>query len=1356
MIRHRTSAPDGSAQHREWLDLIETGGGPFLSVPVLRRAWPTLDPLDKPARERLRHAHTAWAIDPAAGRDAWITYVLNDLLSWGDARHTDHMDVLAHEVPTYDTTTTPTFALVEPDEDVKPATTSLVGLVLEPGTIPTARIPGSEWAATPVDRLALLCRHHHIELGLVTDGRWWTLVWAPQDGTTSTATFDAMNWPEAAERVVVRAFVSLLTRTRFFAVPEDDRLPALLRTSLDSQEDITEALGVQVRHAVELLVAAIGRIEARERESGSATEQTDAHDVYRGAVVVMMRVVFLLFAEERGLLPADNELYTNAYSVGLLCAELEQRARAGSEHDLEHGTGAWHRLFATFTAVYWGVNHPRFRMHAHDGSLFSAAEHPWLPLNIDDRTVLHMLRAVQYIQVGTGRSRERRRLSFRTLDVEQIGYVYEGLLSFDAHRADDTVVGLIGKAGLEAEIALTELEEHAGRNPDVPSLAAALSTAYKDSKIGSPRALEKALAPHGAKERQEAIRRLLAVTGGDYPLAERLLPFDRLIRRDLRDLPTVVLPGALYVTESPLRRLTGTHYTPAKLAAEVVRNALEPLVFSPGPLQTADTSAWEPVSSERILSLKIADIAMGSAAFLVAACRYLAERLVEAWEREDRMDVLALRARTPLLPDAESDPVEIEARRQIIEHCLYGVDINPMAVEMAKISLWLVSMDPARPFTFLDDRLITGDSLLGITSLDQLEGHEADRGDLFGWLDGVRDLVRTVAQDRRRLIEIEGTDLAGLERKRRVLDEVAQRTERLRTLGDLQVGAELSVLTADVKTGADLAYAPRGARGGDLASLAAAHIAAGMRNGEIGQETATDQARRWLATDAPAGSMPRLPIHWPLAFPEVFENGGFDAIIGNPPFLGGKKITKPLGHAYREYLIESIGNGIRGHADLVAYFVLRSHTLLNHNGGTGLLATKTLAQGVTRQVCLDQITSQGITIYRSIKTRPWPSRSAALEYCAIWTSRNHLNAEAARIADDTPVSGITATLEPQSRTPGVPYRLAREKTSFIGSYVMGSGFVVSREWATETMAESPRNGEVLRPFLNGQDINEDPSCDARRWVINFHDWPEEKAREYLECYSRVTNDVKPYRMNQKDPHGRRYWWRFFRPRPELYHAIQNMSRVIVITLHTKALIPVMVPTGQVYSHALGVFSSEDTAMLALLSSAPHFWWAVTRGSGLGVSIRYTPSDVFETLPLPELTEEMRGVGDHLDKYRRDVMLSRDLGLTKTYNLANDPACRDDDIDELRRIHREIDIATVRAYGWDDLIPQLDHGFHPVARETRYTIGPKAQREVLDRLLELNHARYAEEVAAGLHDKRGVRPSVEPGGDGLFPVDGGGS
>ena len=566
--RPRTSRGSRREAHIEWLKLIDVSG-PFLSVPVLTAEWPDLEPLDGAERDRLRRAHGDW--QASGDRLAWIAFVLEELLGWQGLVRRDDMDRLALPVAEHEAVITPSFTLNDPASgDVR-----LLGMVSDDS--PVARVRGSDWPATPADRLAQLCRARGVELGLATDGRWWALVWAPAGGVTTVAVFDSISWPDSSERTVVRAFISLLQRRRFFAVPEARQLPALLRESLKHQEDITEALGVQVRQAVELLVAAFARSDV--------SAETSAAEVYRGAVTVMMRLVFLLFAEESGLLPADNELYASSYSAGGLYAELEQRVAdaRGNEGELEHTFLAWHRLLALFTVVHRGVAHPELRLIAHDGSLFDPGRFPWFPLTVDDRTVLHMLRSVQTVTIAG----ERRTVSFRTLTVEQIGYVYEGLLSFEGFRAAEVVVGLIGKEGREEEVPLAAIE--ALGHVDLPGK---LADRYKDSGIGSVRALTAKLAPLAGDERAQAESRLYAVAK-DHALVQRLLPYYGIIRRDLRGDPVVILPGQLYVTESALRASTGTHYTPRFLAEQVAEGALEPLVYNPGPLQTADRSAWK-------------------------------------------------------------------------------------------------------------------------------------------------------------------------------------------------------------------------------------------------------------------------------------------------------------------------------------------------------------------------------------------------------------------------------------------------------------------------------------------------------------------------------------------------------------------------------------------------------------------------------------------------------------------------------------------------------------------------------------------------------------------------------------------
>ncbi|MDS1271799.1 hypothetical protein RIF23_16010 [Lipingzhangella sp. LS1_29] len=1362
-----TSSTDRKRAHLDWLDLVEVNG-PFLSLPVLVRHWPDLEAVDKPTRDRLRLEHRQWQ-DTGQARD-WIDFVLRDLLGWGDdVRFADQdpeaLEPLATEVPEHETTLRPSFALLEPGS----ANPLLLGTISDGP--PTRRIPGSSWAATPADRLAHQCRRHGVELGLATDGRWWTLVWAPLRGVTTTATFDAVDWPTVAERVVVRAFVSLLQRRRFLTVPAEQRLPALLYESVNQQEDLTEQLGVQVRQAVEMLVAAASHADVQDRHRGGpGLRDVPAHEVYRGAVSVMMRVVFLLFAEERRLLPSDNELYAEAYSVVRLYEQLEQRLRdaGGNEGELEHTYRGWHRLLALFTAVYQGVDHPDMPLAAHDGSLFSPEQFPWLaagiadrPLPVNDRTVLRMLRAVRHVTIGA----ELRTVTFRTLDVEEIGYVYEGLLDHEGYRATETMVGLIGKPGIEDEVPLAQLEELASTHPQPEDLAAQLASRFKDSKIGTPKALTAKLQPLDEAEHAEAQNRLREAVP-DPELRRRLLPFYRIIRQDLRGAPLVVLPGALYMTESALRKNTGTHYTPRHLAEEVAEGALEPLVYRPGPLDTADTSQWRLRPASEILSLKVADIAMGSAAFLVAACRYLANRLVEAWAEDGDEHARAWRENTPasdIEVDVAADPVVVTARRQVIENCLYGTDINPMAVEMAKLSLWLVSMDPGRPFTFLDDRLVPGDSLLGITSLDQLEvmdldakrGREQHENTALDFTAGVRSLVAEVAADRRHLATLDADTLDALEQKRRLLAAAQEKTAR-------------TGLFADLATGAVLASSGANAREQRRTVLEAANYA--RKVAEATEDTAAnaeadaqDQAQRWLATDLPSDGLDRDPLHWPLVFPEVFDQqrpggAGFDAVIGNPPFLGGTKITEPLGTAYREHIIEIIARGVRagGRCDLVAYFALRAHSLLNGGGQTGLIATNTLAQGDTREVALDQLTERGVTIRQATKSKPWPSKSAVLEYAAVWTSRAKLADEAPRTADGMTVRGITPSLDPASRVSGKPEKLAENRDlAYQGSKLDGVGFTLAPVRAQEMMDESPGNREVLFPYLNGQDLNSRPDCSASRWVINFHDWPEEKAKEYPDPYAQVLREVRSARAKHGEKRTRESWWLYQRARPELYAAISGLDRVIVLTLVSKSVMPVLVPTGQVFAHKLGVFASEDTGMLALLSSAPHYWWAINWTSTLESRINYSPSDVFETFPRPELRDGLRSLGEHLDSHRRELMLSRQAGLTATYNLVHDPKNRDADIAELREIHRRIDEEVVRAYGWSDLLDQgLGHDFHETRQGTRYTVAPAVRIEILDRLLELNHERYAAEVAAGLHEstkgsrkKRSGLPPAE--GDTLF-------
>jgi len=235
---------------------------------------------------------------------------------------------------------------------------------------------------------------------------------------------------------------------------------------------------------------------------------------------------------------------------------------------------------------------------------------------------------------------------------------------------------------------------------------------------------------------------------------------------------------------------------------------------------------------------------------------------------------------------------------------------------------------------------------------------------------------------------------------------------------------------------------------------------------------------------------------------------------------------------------------------------------------------------------------------------------------------------------------------------------------------------------------------------------------------------------YERAYRRVAERVREERLTKNIKAYRDYWWRFGATRPRMRRAIAGLDEVLVLALVSKTVMPVRVPTGQVFSHVLAVFSTDSYVQQAVLSSSPHQYWAVKYGSGMRNDPRYTPSDVFETFPRPAPTPALETIGRTLDAERREIMLRRQLGLTKLYNLVNDPGLepgQDADVDRMRAIHVELDAVVAAAYGWDDL--DLTHGFHEYRQMTRWTIPPATRVDVLDRLLEENHRRAAAEKTA---------------------------
>jgi hypothetical protein len=586
--------------------------------------------------------------------------------------------------------------------------------------------------------------------------------------------------------------------------------------------------------------------------------------------------------------------------------------------------------------------------------------------------------------------------------------------------------------------------------------------------------------------------------------------------------------------------------------------------------------------------------------------------------------------------------------------------------------------------------------------------------------------VERAAELRRRISSTPVIDVRDAAEKQRLLAEADEATEALRTVADVVVGAALSTTDA----GAD-------ALDNRLAAVAP-KVASALDPNRRPDDRAVAlfelqvQASEWLQAGKPALEPDRRPFHWPLELPEVFLSGRkMNAVVGNPPFLGGSKITGSFGTDYREWLVSRLAKGRRGHADIVTYFFLQAAHLLGPQGGTGLLATNTISQGVAREVGLDHLTADGWIITRAVKSRPWPG-DATLEIAQVWLHRDAWMGEV--VLADKRVQAITSSLDPRGRVTGKPLRLdANSGIAFEGSKIGGTGFILNSAERNRLVDLNSRNEDILFPFLAGEDLNNSPIQAPGRWIINFRDWPLERAEDYPDCMAIVRERVKPFRDQNNRLQYRERWWQYVEIRPGLHGAIEDLTRVLAVTRHSKTVMPASVRTGIVFSDAICVLAYDDEAHFGLMSSAFHWWWAITHASTIRTDIRYTPTDCFGTFSQPELIEAVGKAGGALDAHRRTLMLERWEGLTKTYNRVHDPDEHAEDIAELRRLHVELDHAVAVAYGWDDL--PMDHDFHDTQQGVRYTLGPTTRTELLDRLLELNHERAAAEAAAGLTGQR---------------------
>ncbi|WBL78783.1 N-6 DNA methylase [Bradyrhizobium xenonodulans] len=844
----------------EWLDHVQPVG--LVVAPAVVKDL-ILEPTPQ---SQIDSAEVDLLVDPDPARpalvDPWV--FAEGILGWearvvaGAPGGPALPDSLSLRLPEYGTTLSPNWAVLDPSGGEQPW--QLLVRLEGAGIDPDQRGALGGWEATPHQRFERLLRETGVSAGLMITDKDIRLVYAPKGETSGWLAFPIRSLATVGGRAMLGGLKLMLDRGRLFTDAEDRRLPAVLKKSREAQAAVSTALAEQVLGALHELLRGLNAADPDAIQK-LATERPG--HLYEGLLTVLMRLVFVLYAEDRDLLPSRTDgrsraLYDNGYSIRGLYAKLAQDAALNPD-TMDERRGGWGRLLALFRLIHGG--HPSHIIQARGGKLFDPDVFPFLEgraldaeptvTPVSDGCVLRVLEGLMTLEAkGRSSDRARERLSYRTLDVEQIGSVYETVMGFTVERAAGRALAI--KAGKN------------NRTPVFVNLDALLAKSGKDRVKYLKEDGDRALTAAQAKtvEAAESVAELVAAL--DSIVDERASPR----KRELSASTPILQP-------TDERRRSGSHYTPRSLTEPIVRYALAPAFERLGPDATP----------EEILALKACDPAMGSGAFLVEACRALAARLLAAWTRWPE--------KRPAIPPDEDE--ELHARRLVAQRCLYGVDKNPLATDLAKLSLWLATLARDHEFTFLDHALKSGDSLVGLTEAQIAAVH---------WniskpgLPLFRQLVKQrVAEAIKGRAEIQAAPDDAmryvLERQHQFVEE---RTRFTRTIGNAIIATFFSSYKQKTRE-AKLAEAESWLTG----SLEAAwdNLAA-------------------MAAVLQQGEHPLTPFHWEIEFPEVFarDNGGFDTVVGNPPFLAGKRISTEYGDAYRDWL-SMLTAGANVSADIV-------------------------------------------------------------------------------------------------------------------------------------------------------------------------------------------------------------------------------------------------------------------------------------------------------------------------------------------------------------------------------------------------------------------------------------------------------
>jgi hypothetical protein len=1221
-----------------------------------------------------------------------LGWPLNDLYgALGSAELPTSLEV---SLPDYNETLRPTYALREFEPAENASEWILLTKVLPKGTDFDAveGIDSRNWQASPQAKFERLLRQVRVPIGLLVNGQQIRLVYTPDKELSGYVTFKLADMVTVAGRPIFGAFQMLLSSERLYSVAERERLPAILENSRKYQNVVSTQLASQVLEALYELLR--GFQAANDQTQGQLLHDVlgaDPDHVYRGLLTTLLRMVFVLYAEDRDLLSTDS-VFANYYSITGLYERL--RVDDGRYPDtMDQRYGAWAQLLTLFRLVYRGGSHGVMRIPARDGYLFDPDRYLFLEgrrSQNDEVSIPRVPDGVLFRVLSKLMLLDGERISYRTLAVEQIGSVYEAIMGFELHVASGP------------SIAIKPAKKHGA--PTTINLEALLKTAP-----------DKRLKWFTDETDQKLTGKAVDLLKAAASINDLMNALERKIASSVT--PGIVAKNAMIFQPSDERRRSGSHYTPSSLTGPIVEAALAPVLKQLGDNPTP----------AQILNLKVCDPAMGSGAFLVETCRQLGGALSRAWHAHNESINLPL-----------DEDEELHAQRQVAQRCLYGVDKNPMATDLAKLSLWLATLAKDHPFTFLDHSLRVGDSLVGLTRKQIAAFNWNPSAQLSLLEQRIRKTIETVGNYRQQIFAArDDVPYALLKQK---LDSAEDALNLPRQIGDAVIAAFFAGQKAKDRE--------------NIRTLLNEHLTTDLRDhGFVVVEGAIDKTIAKLK----AGAKSICPFHWELEFPEVFvvdergeQTGGFDVIVGNPPFMGGNQISTSYGMTYFAWIASQYTN-CGGICDLVAYFFRRSFALLRKGGAQGLIATKTISEGDTRQGSLKWIRENGGDIYEAIRRRPWPGEAAVVVTTvhiakAIICDNHRL--------DSRSVSSITSYLLPTGGDEA-PASLAGQNEMFSqGTNPRSPGFVFDdSDDECSPLAEiqrirqsSPSEISRIHPYIGGEEINQSPRQEPSRYIIFLNDVnSEDGLKAFPELAQIVRAKVKPGRdklsNNPNNDKLRRRWWVYHAARDDFYSQIRGKSRVLVNSQVSNKVIFAFQPSDRIFSLTLNIYDLSSYQAFATLQSGVHDIWARLLGSHMKDDLRYTPSTCFETFPFPESYESsatLEAAGKIYEEFRANMMVRNDEGLTTTYNRFHNPNEDSTDFQRLRELHSAMDRAVLDAYGWQDL--QLAYDFFSevddedeepedgssTGKKYRYRWPNVTHDDVLARLLDLNRKRALEE------------------------------